>query len=168
MVRLLPGLCIGFALSFVASGGPAAEPSGFQPPGSPLTDREIENLQTVVFPDGTGLPRGSGNAAAGKNLFAQRCAACHGPAGRGGPAGALVADPRSELRTVTTYWPYATTLFDYVRRAMPYDAPGSLEAEEVYAVVAYILSEGNVIPSDERLDKTTLPRVVMPGRQRFP
>lgn len=127
-----------------------------------------KELDTTITIDGAGLPTGGGSANQGEAIFAARCAACHGSRGRGGPAGSLVADAESPQRTVNTYWPYATTLFDYVRRAMPYDAPGSLSDAEVYAVVATILAEAKLIRPDARMDASSLPAVQMPGRSRFP
>ncbi|NNL87223.1 MAG: cytochrome c [Myxococcales bacterium] len=128
----------------------------------------VEKLDTTVTVDGSGLPPGGGSVEQGEAIFAARCAACHGLRGRGGPAGPLVADAGGAQRAVNTYWPYATTLFDYVRRAMPYDAPGSLSDAEVYAVVAMILAEAQLISRDARLDAGSLPEVRMPGRSLFP
>jgi mono/diheme cytochrome c family protein len=127
--------------------------------------------------DGAGLPPGSGTAAAGAKVFADSCAACHGDKGQGNPAkgiggdrllggrGTLASD--APIKTVESYWPYATTLFDYVKRAMPFNAPGSLSDNNIYAVVAYILSEAKIIQPTDTMNATTLPKVIMPNRDGF-
>jgi len=127
--------------------------------------------------DGTGLPPGSGTAAAGAKVFADNCAACHGDKGQGNPAkgvggdrllggrGTLASD--TPIKTVESYWPYATTLFDYVKRSMPFNAPGSLSDNDVYSVVAYILSEAKIIKPTDTMNAATLPKVIMPNRDGF-
>jgi S-disulfanyl-L-cysteine oxidoreductase SoxD len=140
--------------------------------GRPPTPEEIRELGSAIAPDGTGLPAGSGTVAAGKELFAAQCARCHGPAGEGDVGARLVggqgtlATPRP-LKTVGSFWPYATTLWDYVNRAMPFDRPGLLQAAEVYAAVAYVLNLNGIIGSDRVMDATTLPQVKMPNRDGF-
>jgi mono/diheme cytochrome c family protein len=129
----------------------------------------------AIQPDGATLPAGSGSVAAGKEIFATTCAACHGEKlegvpGTGAPAliggrGTLTHVP--PVKTVESYWPYATTLFDYVKRAMPFNAPGSLTDDQVYALCAFILAEGKVVPADAVLDAKTLPKVAMPNRAGF-
>lgn len=128
--------------------------------------------QLTIFPDGTGLPEGQGNAAQGEQIFAQKCAGCHGPGGRGASALALTGDVGSlssnyPEKTVNSYWPYATTLFDYIRRAMPINAPYSLSSNDIYALCAYILSQDDIIPAGVTMDKLTLPQVMMPNRDGF-
>jgi cytochrome c len=126
---------------------------------------------TSIPPDGTGLPAGSGGSGQGKALFEAQCRHCHGVAGRGGPAGALAGgslEGPAIKRTIGSYWPYATTVFDYVRRAMPYEQPGSLADDEVYALAAYLLAENGIIEAGSLLDAVTLPKVVMPNRGGFP
>ncbi|MBI4408936.1 MAG: cytochrome c [Gemmatimonadetes bacterium] len=158
--------------------GPLARPERFGF-GRAAAPAEIAAWDIDVMPDGTGLPPGRGTAAEGVTIFAARCTACHGATGREGPFDKLVGrepregfpfgqDPRllSE-RTIGNYWPYATTLFDYIRRAMPFDAPGSLRPDEIYAVVAYLLYRNEIVPEDAVLDAQSLPRVVMPARDRF-
>ncbi|HZZ10187.1 MAG TPA: cytochrome c [Paraburkholderia sp.] len=140
--------------------------------GTPLSGQDMAAWNIDVAPDGRGLPAGSGDVATGAHLFAAKCAACHGAQGQGGLGDALVggqgtlasAKPK---RTVGSYWPYATTLFDYIRRAMPYNAPESLSADEVYALSAFLLNQNGVVPANTRLDAASLPRVVMPNRQGF-
>src|SRR5581483_7499873 len=127
--------------------------------------------------DGAGLPPGSGTPATGAKVFAENCAACHGDKGQGNPAKGVGGDrllggrgtlaSAAPIKTVESYWPYSTTLFDYVKRAMPFSAPGSLSDNEVYSVVAYILSEANIIKPTETMDATSLPKVMMPNRDGF-
>jgi len=125
----------------------------------------------TIWPDGRGLPKGQGSVVDGERLYAERCQSCHGERGTGGSGGHLAG--RSPLdgpdpdRTVGNYWPYATTVFDYIRRAMPPQAPWSLSADETYALTAYVLHVGGVLPADARLDQATLAKVVMPNRFGF-
>jgi cytochrome c len=148
-----------------------AEPTGWPVRfglGRPATAAEINRLDHDVRPDGTGLPAGSGTVAAGKAVYAAKCAACHGVTGVEGPHNRLVARAdNAREKTIGNYWPYATTLFDYIRRAMPYNAPGSLTDEEVYGVTAFLLRANGLIDSTTVLDATTLPTVAMPARRRF-
>jgi cytochrome c len=148
--------------------------------GRAATPEEIAALDIDVRPDGTGLPPGSGTATAGRSVYAARCAACHGAEGEGTPAGAALVGrlpndafsfgaelSAAGMKTVGSYWPYATTLYDYTNRAMPFDRPGSLSADEVYAVVAWMLWKNRIIGEDYRIDRSTLPAVRMPARDRF-
>lgn len=126
----------------------------------------------TILPDGSNLPQGKGNAIQGEQIFAAQCAACHGPAGIGGSALALTGEVGTLTdeypeKTVNSYWPYATTLFDYIRRAMPPQAPYSLTADEVYALTAYILSQDAIIEADLALTQDNLPLVTMPNRDGF-
>jgi cytochrome c len=135
--------------------------------GRPATPEEIKPWDIDVRPDGKGLPQGSGTVAHGKDVFAENCAACHGDKGQGGPKDRLVGGEGTlasdnPIKTVGSFWPYATTLFDYIRRAMPYQAPGSLSVDDTYAVAAYILSLNGIVPADGKLDQATLPKVEMP------
>jgi mono/diheme cytochrome c family protein len=140
--------------------------------GEPLSEAALEALDFTVLPDGEGLPAGSGTAAEGEALYRQHCLACHGAAGEGGAndrlAGGIgsIAGDRP-VKTVGSYWPYATTLFDYIRRAMPYQAPGSLSADQVYAVTAYVLRLNGIVPADARLDAKSLTGIEMPNREGF-
>lgn len=140
--------------------------------GTPLSHAEAARGDLTVFPDGTGLPAGRGNALEGRQIFAQRCAACHGDAGRGATAEEVAgrAEPltsESPDKTIGQYWPYATTLFDFIRRAMPLTAPGSLSDEEVYALTAYLLHINEIITERDEMNAVTLPRVAMPNRNGF-
>lgn len=140
--------------------------------GEAVSSAEISSLDRTILPNGDGLPDGSGTAAAGAMVYQQNCLACHGAGGKDGPNDALVGGQGSlasdrPQKTVGSYWPYATTLFDYVNRAMPYPAPGSLSNDEVYAVTAYILYLNEIVGEDDRLDANTLPEVRMPNRANF-
>jgi cytochrome c len=140
--------------------------------GRTPTAAEIDTWNIDVRADGQGLPPGRGSVAQGRAIFAETCAACHGDKGQGGPADRLVggfgtlAQP-NPVRTVGSYWPYATTLFDFIRRAMPFNAPESLNADQVYAVSAYVLSLNGIVPDDTVLDATSLPKIAMPNRNGF-
>jgi S-disulfanyl-L-cysteine oxidoreductase SoxD len=151
--------------------------------GTALTPTDLASAYSVP-PDGTGLPPGSGTPAQGAAVYAQACAACHGEALQGqktigapaliGGRGTLARVPvlgapptNLPVKTVESYWPYATTLFDYIRRAMPMNAPGSLTDDQVYSVSAYILVRANIVKQDDVLDARTLPAVQMPNRNGF-
>jgi cytochrome c len=148
--------------------------------GRPATREEIARLDIDVMPDGRGLPPGTGTPAQGAAIYATRCAACHGAQGEGTRAGAALVGrtpndtfdfastrEKERAKTVGNYWPYATTVFDYVRRAMPFDRPGSLTDPEVYAVTAYLLQRNGIVAADAVMDATTLPRVRMPALGHF-
>ena len=140
--------------------------------GTPLSAEDVAAIASTILPDGTGLPPGRGDAVTGAVVYGARCQACHGAGGRGGPNDALVGGRGSlagdaPLKTVGSYWPYATTVFDYVRRAMPYNEPGSLSADDVYAVTAYLLKENGIIDEATVLNADTLPAVEMPNRNGF-
>ena len=160
------------ALLMVAAGGATEadeERFGF---GRPATEEEIAGWDIDVEPDGTGLPEGRGTVAQGEAIFNQSCVACHGQGGEGGPMDRLVGgfgslDTDQPVKTVGSYWPYATTLYDYVNRAMPFDNPGSLTPDEVYAVVAYVLYLNDIVGEDAVMDAESLPRVEMPNRDGF-
>ncbi|MBW3534425.1 MAG: cytochrome c [Gemmatimonadetes bacterium] len=147
--------------------------------GRPASPSEIAALDIDVGPDGVGLPPGSGTVDAGAAVYAARCASCHGVQGEGTPAGdRLVPDPEAPgfpdaegledgTRAIGSYWPWATTLFDYVRRSMPQDRPGTLTDPEVYAVTAWILWRNGLVEEDAVIDASSLPAVMMPARDRF-
>ena len=145
--------------------------------GRAATPDEIRALDVDVMPDGTGLPDGRGTVAEGATTYAAKCASCHGKSGEGKPFDQLVGrnagegfafakDPKL-VKTVGNYWPYATTLFDYTARTMPFAQPGTLSANEVYGLVAYLLFLNKIVPEDAVMDRSTLPKVMMPARDRF-
>lgn len=140
--------------------------------GQPLEPAAVDAETSVVFAGGEGLPAGRGRVTDGARIYAARCIACHGVEGRGGPGGEL-AGGRRDLRaeqpdqTIGTYWPYATTLFDFIRRAMPMDAPWSLSDDEVYAVSAYLLHLNGLVAADATLDAATLAALRMPNADGF-
>lgn len=139
--------------------------------GRKATQAEIDRLDIDVRPDGKGLPKGEGIAGKGKVIFEAKCVACHGAGGIGGPNGSLVTnkiptDKRRE-KTIGNYWPYATTVFDYVRRAMPFNEPGSLSNEEVYNLTAYLLNANGIIDEKAVMNAQTLPKVEMPAKNLF-
>jgi cytochrome c len=149
--------------------------------GQTATEEDVESIAIAIPTDGKGLPPGSGDYAMGKQVYETACAACHGADLKGVaglpdmPSGAALRlvggrgtlTSQKPIVTVESYWPYATTLFDYIRRAMPYTAPGSLTADEIYAVSAYILAEGKIIDKSAVLDAKSLPKVDMPNRDGF-
>lgn len=139
--------------------------------GQPLSHAELAAWDINVLPDGTGLPKGSGTAAQGAPIYAQKCAACHGEQGKGGISAAVVGGaPVKSMdspKTIANFWPYATTLFDFIRRAMPFTQPRSLSDEEVYALTAYILAQNKLIGERDVMDAQTLPKVRMPNRDGF-
>jgi cytochrome c len=167
-------------------GVPAPARAGTQPPpqeparfgfGRAATPAEISAWDIAVRPDGQGLPPGRGTARQGAVVYAARCAACHGASGREGPFDQLVGrEPRAGfpfgtdpkyVKTIGNYWPYATTLYDYINRAMPLNAPGSLAPDQVYSLVAYVLWRNELVADTAVIDRKTLPRVVMPAHDRF-
>lgn len=135
--------------------------------GKPATAQQVAAWDIDVRPDGKGLPAGAGTAVQGRAIYAAKCASCHGNTGVEGPYSHLVSSDTSKAKTIGNYWPYATTLFDYVRRAMPFNAPGSLTNEEVYHLTAYLLHANGLVDSTSVLDAQSLPKVVMPARQLF-
>ena len=161
-----------FALLGATGMAVAAEESERTGLGHEATAAELQAAGFTVFPDGKGLPEGQGTAREGRAVYQQFCAACHGRNAGGEDAAALVGGRGSltlerPRRTVESYWPYATTVWDYIRRSMPYEAPGSLTDDEIYAVVAHLLHLGGIVGEDEVLDRESLPRVEMPNRDGF-
>lgn len=140
--------------------------------GTPLSPQEVRTWDRNVFPDGRGLPKGRGTAREGRAIFEAKCQSCHGPKGRGHTAEELAGSTTALSsatpdKTIGTYWPFATTLFDFTLRAMPMDAPGSLTADETYAVTAYLLFLNGIVPEEPELTEQTLPLVKMPNRDGF-
>ena len=140
--------------------------------GTSVSDAQIRSWDIDVRADGKGLPAGSGTVAKGKEVYERDCIACHGANGQGKPADRLVGGQGTlknpaPVKTIGSFWPYATTVFDYVRRAMPYLQPGSLSNDEVYAVTAYLLQLNGIVAADAVMDAETLPKVAMPNRDGF-
>jgi len=140
--------------------------------GRPPTAEELKAIDIEVLPDGRGLPTGSGTAERGKTIYANRCVTCHGATGKEGPQDVLVGGQGTlasakPLKTVGSYWPYATTLWDYINRAMPFDHPGTLPPDDVYATTAYLLYINGIVGERDVMDAATLPRVQMPNRNGF-
>lgn len=141
--------------------------------GAPANPDEIRALDFMVGPEGKELPPGSGSAKEGAKIFAERCAACHGPNGQGGGmANRLVTTPHPgpytfSEKSATRYYPYATTAWDYINRAMPANKPGSLSPDEVYAVTAFLLFRNGIIQESDVLDAKSLPKIQMPNRDGF-
>ena len=160
-------------LAFVFAAGTAlAQDSGL---GKPLTESDIKQWDITVLPDGSNLPSGSGMPAQGAKIFAEKCSACHGEAGKGGVApyfpalvgGQPLTNGIDTVKTIANYYAYATTIFDYTRRAMPYNMPRSLTDDEVYSLTAYILALNKLIGDNDVMDAKTLPQVKMPNRDGF-
>jgi mono/diheme cytochrome c family protein len=141
--------------------------------GKPISPEDLASWDISIGPDGAGLPPGSGTAKEGEAVFAAKCQACHGVKGAGQPNDRLVGGQGSlpgdkpAIKTVGSYWPYATTLFDYVRRAMPYVESKTLKPDETYAVVAYILNLNGIVGDADPINAQTLPNVKMPNRDGF-
>jgi cytochrome c len=140
--------------------------------GVPLGAADLAAIDRSILPSGEGAPPGSGSVAEGAVVYAAKCQSCHGAAGAGGPMDRLTGGAGSltsarPVKTVASYWPYATSVFDYIRRAMPLPAPRSLSDDEVYAVTAYLLSVDGIVPADAVLDARSLPAVRMPNRDGF-
>ena len=158
------------ALACVVSAAMAAETPKL---GKPIAPDEIAAWDITIGPDGAGLPPGSGTAKQGEAVYAAKCVACHGEKGAGKPYDALVGGkdtlvaPQAPVRTVGSYWPYATTVFDYVRRAMPFAETKSLTSDELYAVTAYVLHLNGIVGETDAMSAETLPKVRMPNRDGF-
>jgi S-disulfanyl-L-cysteine oxidoreductase SoxD len=142
--------------------------------GQPISPADLAPWDISIAPDGVGLPPGSGTPAQGEAVYAKyACALCHGDKGAGGPGGALVGGgplsgtPTTPAKLIGNYWPYATTIFDFTRRAMPWQQPKTLTDDEVYAVTAYILALNKIIGENDVMNAATLPKVKMPNRDGF-
>jgi mono/diheme cytochrome c family protein len=164
------------AVAAVAVDGVALAQSAQSPKlGKPISEQDLKAWDIAILPDGTNLPPGSGTPAQGAKIFAEKCAACHGDAAKGGVApfypalvgGQPLTNGIDTPKTIANYYAYATTVFDYIRRAMPYNQPRSLSDDEVYALTAYILSQNKLIGENDAMDAKTLPQVKMPNRDNY-
>ena len=182
MTRLLVSFGVTVLIVGVATAQAPPQRFGF---GEPASREAIAALDIDVRPDGTGLPPGRGTSREGGAIYARQCAACHGPKGEGGQADRLVGPEPAGLApfgpeyerwragrpdvpfTIGNYWPYAATLFDYTRRAMPANAPGTLTADETYSLVAWLLAQNGIIADTAVMNAETLPKVTMPAHKRF-
>jgi mono/diheme cytochrome c family protein len=171
-MRRTPGFAAIGILAMIA----AARPSTAQLPtyglGSTPTAQEVKAWDVTIPPDGRGLPPGAGTAALGQTVYVERCASCHGAKGEDAKYNVLVGGRGSlntdkPLRTVGSFWPYATTLWSYINRSQPLDEPGALTADQVYAVTAYLLYLNGIVKEDEVLDAASLPKIQMPNRDGF-
>ena len=171
-MRYKRAICSGLlALAAIDIAAADPQPLGL---GSPLTPDELKPFDIDVRADGAGLPPGRGTVKEGEAVFAQSCAACHGAGGEhpispsirltGGKGTLSTPNP---VQTVGSYWPYAATLYDYIYRAMPFNAPQSLDPDQVYAVTAYVLHLNGIVPEDATMDAASLPKVQMPNRDGF-
>jgi S-disulfanyl-L-cysteine oxidoreductase SoxD len=159
------------ALSF-GTGAAFAQSPGL---GKPIAETDIKSWDIAILPDGTNLPPGSGTSSQGAKIYAEKCVACHAEAGKGGAApgagalvgGAPLTNGIDTVKTIANYYAYATTVFDYMRRGMPYNMPGSLTDNEVYALTAYILALNKLIGENDVMDAKTLPQVKMPNRDNY-
>jgi len=165
MSRSLPLLLsVGLVAGAIAQEGPNL--------GIPADPEEVAAWDIDIGPDGAGLPPGAGTAAEGKAVYVIQCLTCHGPEGNGQLNDVLVGghssltDP-APVKTIGSFWPYATTIFDYIRRSMPYLTPRTLSDDEIYALTAYLLYLNGIIAEDEVIDAQSLPSVVMPNRDNF-
>ena len=156
----------------VGSGTAVAQSTGL---GKPISEADIKQWDISIMPDGRGLPAGNGSPAQGAKIYAEKCIACHAEGGRGGVApgagplvgGAPLTNGIETQKTIANYYPYATVLFDYIRRAMPFNTSRTLDDNEVYALTAYLLSLNKLIGENDVMDAKTLPQVKMPNRDNF-
>jgi hypothetical protein len=160
------------SIALLLAAGAAAAAAQGPDLGEAITPSEIAAWDITVMADGTGLPGGRGTPEQGAAVFAQKCAACHGENGKGGTNSALVSDRRRTSidgaeKTIPNFWPYASTLFDYIRRAMPWQLPRSLSDDEVYALTAFLLAQNKLIGPGDAMDASALPKVRMPNRDGF-
>jgi mono/diheme cytochrome c family protein len=169
-MRMRERLTLGAVLLFAATAPVSAQTPQF---GQPISPADLAPWDIEILPSGAGLPPGSGTVAQGEAVYAAKCQACHGEKGAGQPNDRLVGGQgtiragTAPVKTVGSYWPYATTLFDYVRRAMPWTNPKSLTNDEVYAVSAYILNLNGIIGANDTMNAQTLAKVSMPNKDGF-
>lgn len=169
---VVPVSLVMLALFIPPTGSSAEMGDGVFGLGHPASERDMAVWNIDVSPDGQGLPPGQGTVKQGAQLYAMKCAVCHGPTGKEGPNDVLVGGQGSlqttkPLKTIGSYWPYATTLYDYIRRAMPFTAPQSLKPDEIYALVAWLLHQNQILAEDAILDAHSLPKIEMPNRNGF-
>ena len=169
-MRYFPSLLVPGIFLAVCVGSLAQTPAYNR--GRTLTEEEIRAWNIDIDVEGKGLPPGSGTAQDGAKLFAQKCAVCHGPTAEGGLAKRLLGGKGSltsnkPIKTIGSFWPYATTLWDFINRAMPASQPGSLRPDEVYALTAFLLFRNEVIQEGDVMDAKTLPKIQMPNRNGF-
>jgi S-disulfanyl-L-cysteine oxidoreductase SoxD len=160
------------ALTLLAAGASLSGEGPRYGLGKKIAEHDLAAWDIDVRPDGAGLPPGRGSVAQGKEIYLAKCSACHGESGEGSPMDRLAGGQGTlatakPVKTIGSYWPYATTLFDYVRRTMPFTAPQTLGNDDVYALTAYLLSLNGILANDAVLDAKTLPRVEMPNRKNF-
>jgi mono/diheme cytochrome c family protein len=160
----------------LAASASRAQTRSYTNVGRTPTQQEIQTWDISAGPDGKGLPPGQGTAKEGAAIYATKCASCHGPDGGGTKIGPRLVGSKAEMETLTTlrpvktigsYWPYATTVWDYINRAMPRNQGGTLSANEVYALTAFILARSSIIQDSDIMDAKTLPKVKMPNRNGF-
>src|SRR5712671_1075532 len=161
---ILLALALGWGTAIAAEG---------QKFGQPIASNDFASWDISIAPDGVGLPAGSGTPTQGAAIYAQKCVTCHGEKGSGGSGGALIGGgplrdgDRDPAKLIGNYWPYATTIFDFTRRAMPWQQPKTLTDDEVYAVTAYLLALAKIIGENDVMNAETLPKVRMPNRDGF-
>ena len=167
---------LAFGIVLLTATASLAQTPSYTNVGRTPTKEEIQAWDISAGPDGKGLPPGQGSAKDGAPIFAAKCAVCHGPAGEGAKIGPRLVGGTADLETLTTlrpvrsiggYWPYATTVWDFINRAMPRGQSGTLTANEVYALTAFILAKSDIVKEDDVLDAKTLPKVQMPNRNGF-
>ncbi|HEY8193573.1 MAG TPA: cytochrome c [Hyphomicrobium sp.] len=150
-----------------------AEPAPSAPHlGTPMSKDDVAKWDLTIFPDGRGLPPGRGTAREGQAIYSQKCATCHGDKGQGATAEDLVSGPKppsgdDPSKAIGSYWPYATTIFDFIRHSMPPAAPGSLSSDQVYALTAYLLAANKIIGEGDEMNAQSLPKIKMPNRDGF-
>jgi S-disulfanyl-L-cysteine oxidoreductase SoxD len=164
----------GYVLAALLAFAPTAHAGDTPSLGKPIAPSDIQAWNVTILPDGTGLPPGSGTAAQGAKLFdGKGCSLCHGQGAKGGRSNMLIGSPSltapgiSANKTIANFWGQPTTLFDYIRRAMPWPTPRTLSNDEVYALCAYLFAGNKLIPEDEPMNAQTLPKVKMPNRDNF-
>ncbi|MBN4076074.1 MAG: cytochrome C [SAR86 cluster bacterium] len=166
--KFIVTLCCGLSLIFVQNLA-AQEGPGL---GVPITEEDLAPWDISIETDGSGLPPGSGTAQAGESIYIAQCLACHGVEGEGQPYDRLVGghgtlDQLDQVRTVGSFWPYATTVFDYIRRAMPFNTPQTLSDDDIYALTAYLFYLNGIIDQDDILDASSLAEIEMPNADGF-